>query len=45
MTKRLLKRSKYEHPDAKNWIQFSEDVIGLLSGIQDRKDEFPHVWS
>jgi len=21
------------------------DVVGLLSGIQDRKDEFPHVWS
>ena len=23
----------------------AEDVVGLLSGIQDRKDEFPHVWS
>jgi hypothetical protein len=21
------------------------DVVGLLCGIQDRKDEFPHVWS
>jgi len=21
------------------------DVVGLLSGIQDRKAEFPHVWS
>ena len=21
------------------------DVVGLLSGIQDRKDEVPHVWS
>ena len=21
------------------------DVVGLLSGIQDRKHEFPHVWS
>jgi hypothetical protein len=21
------------------------DVIGFLSGIQDRRDEVPHVWS
>tara|TARA_B100001123_G_C15015423_1_gene909278 strand:+ start:726 stop:890 length:165 start_codon:yes stop_codon:yes gene_type:complete len=21
------------------------DVVGFLSGIQDRRDEFPHVWS
>jgi hypothetical protein len=23
----------------------AEDVVGLLSGIQGRKDEFPYVWS
>ena len=23
----------------------AEDVVGFLSGIQDRIDEFPHVWS
>jgi hypothetical protein len=21
------------------------DVVGFLSGIQNRRDEFPHVWS